>query len=136
MNTSTQTTGDEKQKETRKIDPQKAALNKNMETVAWGFFLIMLGGFFFVPDTIVKGGVWSLGVGAILLGLNAARYFNGIRMSGFTTFLGILSIVGGGLELGGMKGIDGAVFLIVLGSYLILKPYFDKQKLFGKAEEN
>lgn len=136
MNTSTSTTGDEKQKETRAIDPQKAALNKNMETVAWGFFLIMLGGFFFVPDTIVKGGVWSLGVGAILLGLNAARYFNGIRMSGFTTFLGILSVVGGGLELGGMKGIDGAVFLIVLGSYLILKPFFDKQKLFGKAEEN
>ncbi|MBE0681245.1 MAG: hypothetical protein IH589_04970 [Anaerolineales bacterium] len=136
MNTSTSPTGDEKQKETRVIDPQKAALNKNMETVAWGFFLIMLGGFFFVPDTIVKGGVWSLGVGAILLGLNAARYFNGIRMSGFTTFLGILSVVGGGLELGGMKGIDGAVFLIVLGSYLILKPFFDKQKLFGKAEEN
>lgn len=136
MNTSTSTKGDEKQKETRAIDPQKAALNKNMETVAWGFFLIMLGGFFFVPDTIVKGGVWSLGVGAILLGLNAARYFNGIRMSGFTTFLGILSVVGGGLELGGMKGIDGAVFLIVLGSYLILKPFFDKQKLFGKAEEN
>ncbi len=136
MNTSTSPTGDEKQKETRAIDPQKAALNKNMETVAWGFFLIMLGGFFFVPDTIVKGGVWSLGVGAILLGLNAARYFNGIRMSGFTTFLGILSVVGGGLELGGMKGIDGAVFLIVLGSYLILKPFFDKQKLFGKAEEN
>ena len=136
MNTSTSTTGDEKQKETRAIDPQKAALNKNMETVAWGFFLIMIGGFFFVPDTIVKGGVWSLGVGAILLGLNAARYFNGIRMSGFTTFLGILSVVGGGLELGGMKGIDGAVFLIVLGSYLILKPFFDKQKLFGKAEEN
>ncbi len=92
MNTSTSTTGDEKQKETRVIDPQKAALNKNMETVAWGFFLIMLGGFFFVPDTIVKGGVWSLGVGAILLGLNAARYFNGIRMSGFTTFLASIGI--------------------------------------------
>jgi hypothetical protein len=57
-------------------------------------------------------------------------------MSGFTTFLGILSVIGGGLELGGMKGADGAVFIIVLGGYLILKPYFDKQKLFGKAEEN
>jgi hypothetical protein len=96
----------------------------------------MLGGFMFVPDNIVKGGIWSIGVGLILLGLNAARYFNGIRMSGFTTFLGILSVVGGGLELGGMKGADGAVFIIVLGGYLILKPYFDKQKLFGKAEEN
>lgn len=121
--------------ESRVIDPEKASLNKTLETIAWGCFLIMLGGFFFVPDSIVKGGVWSLGVGVILLGLNAARYFNGIRMSGFTTFLGILSIVGGIFELGGVKGIDGAVFLIVLGAYLILKPYFDRQKLFGKAEE-
>jgi hypothetical protein len=96
----------------------------------------MLGGFFFVPNTIVKGGVWSIGVGLIMLGLNAARYFNGIRMSGFTTFLGILGVIGGGLEFVGVKGIDGAVFLIVLGSYLVLKPYFEKQKLFGKAEEN
>jgi hypothetical protein len=135
MNETTSNTGEEKKNETR-IDPQKAALNKNLETAAWGCFLIMLGGFFFVPDSLVKGGVWSIGVGLILLGLNAVRYFNGIRMSGFTTFLGIISIIGGGLELVGMKGIDGAVFLIVLGSYLVLKPYFEKQKLFGKAEEN
>ena len=135
MNETTSNLGEEKKNETR-IDPQKAALNKNLETAAWGCFLIMLGGFFFVPDSLVKGGVWSIGVGLILLGLNAVRYFNGIRMSGFTTFLGIISIIGGGLELAGVKGIDGAVFLIVLGSYLILKPYFEKQKLFGKAEEN
>jgi len=133
-----ETTSNPKEEKTNKanIDPQKAALNKNLETAAWGCFLIMLGGFFFVPDSLVKGGVWSIGVGLIMLGLNAARYFNGIRMSGFTTFLGIISIIGGGLELVGMKGIDGAVFLIVLGSYLVLKPYFEKQNLFGKAEEN
>jgi hypothetical protein len=135
MNETTSNPGEEKTNKVN-IDPQKAALNKNLETAAWGCFLIMLGGFFFVPDSLVKGGVWSIGVGLILLGLNAVRYFNGIRMSGFTTFLGILSIIGGGLELVGMKGIDGAVFLIVLGSYLVLKPYFEKQKLFGKAEES
>src|SRR5512146_3269184 len=54
--------GEEKRKEETKvqtnIDPQKAALNKNMETAAWGCFLIMLGGFMFVPETIVKGGWW------------------------------------------------------------------------------
>jgi hypothetical protein len=139
MNTSTSNPGEEKMASAElraTVDPKKVALNKNMETIAWGCFLILLGGFMFVPDNIVKGGVWSIGVGLILLGLNVARYFNGIRMSGFTTFLGIISIIGGGLELGGMKGIDGAVFLIVLGAYLVLKPYFDKQKLFGKAEEN
>jgi hypothetical protein len=135
MNETTSNLGEEK-KTASSIDPQKAALNKNLETAAWGCFLIMLGGFFFVPDSLVKGGVWSIGVGLILLGLNAVRYFNGIRMSGFTTFLGIISVIGGVLELVGVKGIDGAVFLIVLGSYLVLKPYFEKQKLFGKAEEN
>jgi len=116
------------------IDPEKSALNKRMETVAWGAFLIMLGGFMFVPEEIIKGGWWSIGVGLIFLCLNAARYFNGLRMSGFTTFLGIISVVGGVFDLVSTKDIDGAVFLIVLGGYLILKPWFDKQGLFGKAE--
>ncbi len=118
------------------VDPDKATLNKRLETAAWGAFLIMLGGFMFVPEEIISGGWWPIGVGLIMLGLNAARYMNRLRMSGFTTFLGILSVIGGVLELAGMKGIDGAVFLIVLGGYLILKPYFDKQQLFGKAELN
>ena len=88
----------------------------------------------FVPDEIIKGGWWSIGVGLILLGLNVARYFNGLRMSGFTTFLGVLSVIGGILDLFVVEGIDGAILLIVLGCYLLLKPYFDKRQLFGKAE--
>jgi hypothetical protein len=118
------------------VDPEKAAQNKRLESIAWGCFLMMLGGFMFVPDTIVKGGVWSIGVGLIFLGLNAARYFSGLRMSGFTTFLGILSIAGGILQLVGVEGADGAVFLIALGGYLVLKPYFEKRQLFGKAEQS
>jgi len=117
------------------VDPEKAALNKNIERVAWGAFLIMLGGFMFVPEEIIKGGWWSIGVGLIFLGLNAARYFNGLRMSGFTTFLGILSVIGGTLDLVGMASVNGAVLLIVLGGYIILKPFFEKRQLFGKAEQ-
>ena len=123
------------QKEVVSVDPDKEALNKRLETMAWGAFLIMLGGFMFIPDEIVKGGWWSIGVGLIFLGLNAARYFNGLRMSGFTTFLGIISVIGGILDLFGMEGVNGAVFIIVLGGYLILKPYFEKRQLFGKAEQ-
>jgi hypothetical protein len=118
------------------IDPAKAALNKRLESIAWGLFLVMLGGFMFVPKEIVKGGWWSVGVGLIMLGLNAARYFNGLRMSGFTTFLGLLSIVGGALTLAGLEGADGAILLIILGGYLILKPWFEKRQLFGKAEQS
>jgi hypothetical protein len=116
------------------VDEDKAALNKRLETTAWGLFLIMLGGFMFVPEEIVKGGWWSIGVGLIMLGLNAARYFNGLKMSGFTTFLGLISVITGGLEIIGLYDLDGAIFLIILGAYLILKPWFEKRQLFGKAE--
>jgi hypothetical protein len=116
-------------------DPEKAALNKRLESVAWGLFLIMLGGFALVPNNTIPKGVWSIGIGVIMLGLNLARYMNKIKMSGFTTFLGILSLLGGIAELIGMTSLDGAMILIILGAYLIIKPWFDKRKVFGKAEE-
>jgi hypothetical protein len=126
----------EEKKEEAIIDTDRAALNKRLETVAWGAFLIMLGGFMFVPEEIIRGGWWSIGVGLIFLGLNAARYFNSLRMSGFTTFLGIVSVIGGVLDLVGLEGVNGAVLIIVLGGYLLFKPYFEKRQVFGKAEES
>jgi hypothetical protein len=117
------------------IDPDKAALNKRLETIGWGCFLIMLGGFMFVPHEIIAGGFWSIGVGLIMLGLNAARYLNGIRMSGFTTFLGVIAIIGGVLQLMGLEAIEGAFLLIILGLALLGRPLLDKWQLFGKAEE-
>jgi hypothetical protein len=116
-------------------DPVKAALNKRLESIGWGLFLVMLGGFALVPSNTIPKGVWSIGVGVIMLGLNAARYFYKIRMSGFTTVLGILSLIGGIVELAGITSMEGALLLIILGAYLIIKPWFDKRKLFGKAEE-
>ncbi len=134
--TANQPEEEEEAKEEIIIDPEKAALNKRIETIAWGCFLILFGGFMFIPEEIVKGGWWSIGVGLIFLGLNATRYFNSLRMSGFTTFLGIISVIGGVLGLAGLEGVDGAILLIVLGGYLILKPYFEEQRLFGRAEES
>ena len=118
------------------IDEEKAALNKRLEAVGWGCFLIMLGGFILVPHTVVARGFWSIGVGVIMLGLNAARYFSNIKMSGFTTFLGIISLLGGILQLSGLEAIEGAFLLIILGAFLLVKPWLDKRQLFGKAEES
>jgi MFS superfamily sulfate permease-like transporter len=115
---------------------EKALLNKRLETIFWGLFLIMLGGWSLIPSETIPRGVWPIGVGLLMLGLNLARYFTRIRMSGFTTVLGILSIVGGVAELLGIKALEGAFLLIILGAYLMLKPWFDQRKLFGKAEES
>ena len=117
------------------VDPEKARLNKQLERSAWGLFLIGLGGWLFVPKGSVPEGVWSIYVGLIMLGLNGARYMNKIRMSGFTTVLGIISILGGIVQLLGVSGMEGAFLLIILGIYLILKPWFEQRRLFGKAEE-
>jgi hypothetical protein len=117
-------------------DPEKVALNKRLETASWGLFLIMLGCFALVPGTMIPKGYWSIGIGLIFLVLNAARYFSGIRMSGFTTFLGIISVIGGIIQLLGWKSMDGAFFLIILGAYLLLKSVFDRYQLFGKAEQS
>ncbi len=90
------------------IDESKSALNKRLEAIGWGCFLVMLGGFMLVPHELVNKGYWSIGVGLIMLGLNAARYFNKIRMSGFTTFLGIVSLISGVAQILGYQEIGGA----------------------------
>ena len=52
-----------------------------LETMAWGCFLVMLGGLFFVPgEVIAKGCVVDRCGRDQLLGLNVVRYFNKIRM--------------------------------------------------------
>lgn len=56
-------------------------------------------------------------------------------MSGFTTVLGIIALLGGIAELMGMTSLEGAFLLIILGAYLLLKPWFEKHQLFGKAEQ-
>lgn len=71
----------------------------NLDTIAWGAFFIWWG----ITELLgsIPEGVGALGVGLILLGLNLIRLMKGIPTSGFTTILGILALVLGGLELAG-----------------------------------
>lgn len=72
-------------------------LNRNFEAITWGALFIWWGTtelLQFLPD-----GASAIGVGLILLGLNVARSLNGIPTRSFTTTLGILALVWGGLEL-------------------------------------
>lgn len=55
---------------------------------------------------------------------------SGLEMSSFTTFLGILALLGGTVQMLGRYSLDGALLLIILGAYLLLKPWFDKRQLY------
>jgi len=100
-------------------------VNRSFEVAAWGALFIWWG----ITELVkfMPHGSGAIGIGLILLGLNAARSFNKIPVSGFTTTLGILGLVWGGLELAGavlslpFELPVFAILLIVLGVIVLAR---------------
>jgi len=69
----------------------------NLEAIAWGALFILWGITEMFPS--LPKGIGAIGIGLILIGLNAARSWTGQSTSGFTTTIGILALLLGGLEL-------------------------------------
>ena len=103
--------------------------NERLENIAWGLFLIIVGVTFLGPDVQAPVGVWLIGSGLIMLGLNVVRYFSGIKTSSFTIGLGSLALVAGIASAFSVK-IFG-VLLILFGAGIIVRPFFEKQVVPG-----
>jgi len=102
-------------------DARKKDLNHRLETVGWGLFLIMLGGFALVRG--VPEGTWLIGAGLIMLGLNAVRLMVGIRASWFTLIIGTIALLSG---LGSVYGIDipvGPLLIILIGLAIVVRAF-------------
>jgi hypothetical protein len=72
-------------------------LNRTFDTMAWGAFFIWWGVTVLFKSLPV--GMGAVGIGLILLGLNAARALNRIPTSGFTITLGLITLALGGFDL-------------------------------------
>lgn len=103
-------------------EPQKHALNKRIEDIGWALFLILIGGLWLLPNQQVPESTWLIGAGLILLGVNGARYLNGLKMSGFTVILGMLALIAGAASIFGLKLPLFAILLLLLGVSILLKP--------------
>lgn len=103
-------------------DKQKAALDRRLEAIAWGLFLIMTGAIWLVPEQQVPQGTWLIGTGVLLLALNGIRNLKGVAVSGVTTFLGAVALAAGLSGLFGVRLPLLAICLIVIGATIILKP--------------
>jgi hypothetical protein len=106
-------------------EESKAALNKRLEAIGWGLFLIIIGALWIIPDERVPDGTWLIAAGVIMLGVNAVRYLNDIKMSWASLILGLLAVIFG---LGEFVGLDlpfVAILLIVFGLGIILRPWLD-----------
>jgi hypothetical protein len=107
---------------------EKLTLNHRLERISWGLFLIMIGGLWLVPNDWVPEGTWLIGAGLIMLGLNAARYLNGIAMSSFTIILGSLALAGGLAHLFGVALPLLPILLILIGAVIIAELVFGKEQ--------
>ena len=106
-------------------DP-KIHLNKRLEAIAWGLFLVMIGCLWLIPDEQVPEGTWLIGVGVIMLGLNLARNLYGIKMSGFTLFLGTLALIIGISDLFGLDLPIFPILIILWGLSVVIVMYFGR----------
>ncbi len=104
--------------------------NRTFEGLAWGAFFIWWG--LTELFQVLPNGTGVLGFGLILVGLNAARFLNGIPTSGFTLTLGILALGWGGLELAGFflnlpfELPIFAILLVVLGIVMLARELMGK----------
>lgn len=99
---------------------------RNIDALAWGALFIWWGLTLLIQ---FPAGVGLIGVGLILLGANAARYFQGLGLNGFSTSIGVLALVWGGLELA------GTVLPFALPVFPILLIVLGLMILFGKRGE-
>ena len=99
--------------------------NKRYAAIAWGSLFLLLGILMLIPGD--QNGIFILGAGVILLGLNLARSLSGIRVSAFSITLGALAVVLGLYAL--LRPLLGAphievdiipLVLIVVGLYVLI----------------
>ncbi len=106
-------------------------LNFNLDALAWGAFFILWGITEMFPA--LPDGAGAIGIGMILIGLNVLRSWTGRPTSNFTTMLGILALLLGGLELArsllnlSFELPTFAILLIVLGVITLVRE-LKKQK--------
>ncbi len=102
-------------------DTKRAALERRFEGFGWGVLLITVGAIWLLPEKQVPHGSLLIAAGLIMVGLNAARLFSGLRISAFSLIVGILALIAG---LGEHFGTEVPLFpiaLIVIGGYSLVK---------------
>lgn len=115
---------------------EKELLNKRIENISWGLFLVMLGGLWLVPDRLIPEGSWLIGAGLIMLGMNIIRFVNQIKMSGLTLVLGVIALISG---IGDILRFDLPVFpilLILIGANILIRPFLERRSEISKEQNH
>jgi hypothetical protein len=97
-------------------------LNRRLEEIAWGVFLVMTGVLWLFPQGAVPGDTWLVGAALVILGLNLVRVLKGLHASALMTALGFVALAGG---VAGMYGIHLRLLPLLpifLGAHMLVRP--------------
>jgi hypothetical protein len=92
------------------------AVERRLDAIGWGLLFLLTGTLLLL---VVPEGTWLAGVGAILLGVSAAKALLGAKASWFIVVLGAVALVTG---IGQMAGIDvpGLPLLLILCGVVLI----------------
>jgi hypothetical protein len=100
---------------------EKDERDRRLESVGWGLLLVITGTIRMLPEGWVPPGTWLIATGAILVGVNLLRYFNGIPTRGFSIVVGTVALTAGIDSLLGLSLPVVAIALILAGGCILLR---------------
>jgi hypothetical protein len=80
-----------------------------IDAIGWGLLFLMTGVLFLVPG--LPDGTWLVGLGLLMLALNATRLYLGLPLDRFGVLIGVGALLAG---LGAMAGMEIPVFALGL----------------------
>jgi hypothetical protein len=106
-------------------------LGKRLEEIAWALFLVMTGALWLATKAWIPEGAWAIGLGLILLGLNAARHLYGLKVEGFGIVVGLAALAAGLGRVLRQNLPFIPVLLILLGLAMTIKAFIPAGKRAG-----
>ena len=105
----------------------KSVLDKRLDAIGWGLFLIMIGGFWLAPEGSVPEGTWLIGTGFIILGLMGVRALYGIRINKFWLILGVVALAFGVSDVYGVNIPVFPILIVLIGLSIVHKSLAKKK---------
>lgn len=119
----------------RLTEGKKKILDKRLDAIGWGLFLVMIGCLWLIPEGTLHGATWLFGTGMIILVMSWIRSFYQIKVSAFWVFLGVIAL---GAAMGAWLGINIPLLpalLVIIGLSILMKNLPGKRQIGAHGSE-
>ncbi len=101
---------------------ERKRFGERLDEVGWALLFLMSGAILAIPGIPHPWAAWFIGVGAILIALNLARYASRLSVNVLVTGCGVIAAAAG---VGAYWGIDLpilALVLVLIGAVILVEP--------------